>query len=210
MQNKDVEAVAENRSLGELVLRESGWQWRLARTILQGIVGVVIANLDLIVGWCVMEPSVRALVVALVRYCVRPWYDGSGTLPATGLTREDNPDPGELEIDGILGNLSVTKWQRELSTGIYDGVVSDQWVGCQPSIPNLVSVTWEGDGCSLVAQAMQRKVGAEIDGIIGPKTVRCLQRWLTERWFDCGIIDGILGPKTARAVQRSLNEGVWS
>lgn len=119
--------------------------------------------------------------VALVRYCVRPWYDGSGTLPATGLMREDNPDPGELEIDDILGNLSVTKWQRELSTGTYDCVVSGQWVGCQPSIPNLVSVTWEGDGCSLVAQAIQRKVGAEVDGLIGPKTVRCLQRWLTER-----------------------------
>ena len=27
---------------------------------------MVVANLDLIVGWCVMDPSVRALVVALV------------------------------------------------------------------------------------------------------------------------------------------------
>ena len=38
----------------------------MARTIAQGVIGVVVANLDLIVGWCVMDPSVRALVVALV------------------------------------------------------------------------------------------------------------------------------------------------
>ena len=67
-----MEIVAEDRGLGGMVLRENGWQWRLARTILQGIVGVVIANLDLIVGWCVMEPSIRALVVALVMAVLSP------------------------------------------------------------------------------------------------------------------------------------------
>ncbi len=72
MENKDVKIVTEDRGLGQLVLRENGWQWRLARTILQGIAGVVIANLDLIVGWCVMEPSVRALVVALVMAVLSP------------------------------------------------------------------------------------------------------------------------------------------
>jgi hypothetical protein len=39
MKNKDVKIVTEDRGLGQLVLRENGWQWRLARTILQGIVG---------------------------------------------------------------------------------------------------------------------------------------------------------------------------
>lgn len=42
------------------------WQWRLLRTIAQGVTGVVIANLDLIVGFCLVDPPVRALVVALV------------------------------------------------------------------------------------------------------------------------------------------------
>ena len=33
---------------------------------------MVVASLDLIVGWCVMDPSVRALVVALVMAVLSP------------------------------------------------------------------------------------------------------------------------------------------
>lgn len=50
-------------------LASNEWQWRLLRTIVQGVLGVlgvVIANLDLIMGWCVLDPSMRGLVVALV------------------------------------------------------------------------------------------------------------------------------------------------
>ena len=53
-------------------LASNEWQWRLLRTIVQGVLGVVIANLDLIIGWCVMDPSVRALVVALVMAVLSP------------------------------------------------------------------------------------------------------------------------------------------
>ncbi len=53
-------------------LASNDWQWRLLRTIVQGVLGVVIANLDLIIGWCVMDPSVRALVVALVMAVLSP------------------------------------------------------------------------------------------------------------------------------------------
>ena len=56
----------------EKFLTGNEWQWRLARTIVQGIIGVVIANVDLIVGWCVLDPSVRALVVALVMAVLSP------------------------------------------------------------------------------------------------------------------------------------------
>lgn len=44
----------------------------LLRTIVQGVLGVVIANLDLILGWCVLDPSMRALVVALVMAVLSP------------------------------------------------------------------------------------------------------------------------------------------
>ena len=53
-------------------LASNEWYWRLARTIVQGVLGVVIANIDLIMGWCVMDPSVRALVVALVMAVLSP------------------------------------------------------------------------------------------------------------------------------------------
>ena len=45
---------------------------RLARTIVQAILGVIVANADMIVGACVMEPQTRALIVALVMAVLSP------------------------------------------------------------------------------------------------------------------------------------------
>lgn len=53
-------------------LNSNEWQWRLARTVVQGVIGVLVANVDLIVGWCVVEPQVRGLVVALVMAILSP------------------------------------------------------------------------------------------------------------------------------------------
>lgn len=47
-------------------LTSNEWHWRLLRTIAQGVLGVVVANIDLLVGVAVLEPTWRALVVALV------------------------------------------------------------------------------------------------------------------------------------------------
>ena len=48
------------------------WKYRLARTIVQGVLGVVIANIDLIVGYAVLDPTQRALAVALVMAVLSP------------------------------------------------------------------------------------------------------------------------------------------
>ena len=53
-------------------LASNEWQWRLLRTIVQGVLGVVIANIDLIMGWCVLDPSARGLVVAMVMAVLSP------------------------------------------------------------------------------------------------------------------------------------------
>ncbi|WP_165043010.1 alanine racemase [Adlercreutzia sp. ZJ138] len=53
-------------------LTSNEWQWRLLRTVVQGVLGVLVANLDLILGWCVVDPGVRALVVALVMAVLSP------------------------------------------------------------------------------------------------------------------------------------------
>ena len=57
--------------MGEF-LSSNEWQWRLARTVVQGVIGVLVANVDLIVGWCVVEPAVRGMVVALVMAVLSP------------------------------------------------------------------------------------------------------------------------------------------
>ena len=48
------------------------WNWRLARTIVQGILGVVVANIDVLVGAAVLDPSARAIVVALCMAVLSP------------------------------------------------------------------------------------------------------------------------------------------
>ena len=50
----------------EEFLTSNEWPWRLARTIVQGVLGVVVANVDMLVGCAVLEPTWRAVAVALV------------------------------------------------------------------------------------------------------------------------------------------------
>ena len=47
------------------------WWW-LARTVAQGVLGVLMANLDLLVGTLALAPEWRALVVALVMAVLSP------------------------------------------------------------------------------------------------------------------------------------------
>ena len=47
-------------------LTSNEWPWRLARTIVQGVLGVLVANVDQLMGAVVLEPTWRAIVVALV------------------------------------------------------------------------------------------------------------------------------------------------
>ena len=56
----------------EKFLTGNEWHWRLLRTIAQGVIGVFVANVDLIVGFAVMDPTMRALVVAFVMAVLSP------------------------------------------------------------------------------------------------------------------------------------------
>lgn len=46
--------------------------YRLARTILQGLIGVLVAHIDLLVGYVILDPTQRAIVVALVMAILSP------------------------------------------------------------------------------------------------------------------------------------------
>ena len=56
----------------EKFLTGNEWNWRLLRTIAQGVLGVFVANVDLIVGFAVLDPAMRALVVAFVMAVLSP------------------------------------------------------------------------------------------------------------------------------------------
>lgn len=53
-------------------LTSNEWQYRLLRTIFQGVLGVIIANIDLITGMFVFDPTMKALIVALVMAVLSP------------------------------------------------------------------------------------------------------------------------------------------
>lgn len=47
-------------------------KYRLLRTIIQGIIGVIIANIDIIVGYGDFSPESKAIIVALVMAILSP------------------------------------------------------------------------------------------------------------------------------------------
>ena len=82
-------------------LTSNEWQWRLLRTIAQGVLGVVIANVDMLVGVAVIDPAWRAVVVALVMAALSPVMAELGTMrgeggPADGPAGGAGSEGGEL------------------------------------------------------------------------------------------------------------------
>lgn len=47
-------------------------KFRLLRTIVQGIIGVIVANLDVLIGYIVIDPTIRPIIVALVMAVLSP------------------------------------------------------------------------------------------------------------------------------------------
>lgn len=53
-------------------LTSNATKYRLLRTIVQGVLGVIIANIDIIIGYVVFDPSQRAIIVAIVMAVLSP------------------------------------------------------------------------------------------------------------------------------------------
>ena len=47
-------------------------KWRLLRTIVQGVLGVIVANLDVLTGFIVIDPVWKPIVVAVVMAILSP------------------------------------------------------------------------------------------------------------------------------------------
>lgn len=45
-------------------LTSNSWQWRLLRTVVQGVLGVMVANVDLLVGVAVLSPVMAEIGAA--------------------------------------------------------------------------------------------------------------------------------------------------
>ena len=127
-----------------------------------------------------------------------------------------NETPTPLAIDGAIGPLSVSAWQTQIG-GAVDGVISGQNPEYKDNLSALYSVTWTEEGSYLVELVQRKCIRAGFscgdygaNGILGPDSIKAIQKLLRSWGYEIGPIDGWLGPKTAKGIQRSINDGRWS
>jgi hypothetical protein len=114
-----------------------------------------------------------------------------------------------LEVDGYLGPISVSRWQRQCGTPI-DGCVSGQIKDCQRWFPNLTAVTFEGTGSELMRKVQEMAGVPNPSGIIARGSVCKIQGMLVLWGYDIADSEaGVIGVDTAKAIQQSLNDRRW-
>lgn len=126
----------------------------------------------------------------------------------TGIMTSGQTKSGPLDIDGIWGQATTKALQKSLGT-TQDGIVSDQYAGYRASNPGLSAASWEWHskttlGSDMV-RALQRKLGATVDGVAGPKTFRALQIRLGT--YQDGVISN--PSSCVKELQRRLNAGTF-
>ena len=129
---------------------------------------------------------------------------GSSEFPSTPSVVDEND--GLLDVDGYWGSATTRRLQEVLGTPT-DGVVSKQYTGWKTANPALVSgwewVSGAAATGSAVIRAIQQVVESEVDGLIGPDTIRAIQRHfgVTE---DGSFPEGAAG---IAEMQKALNAG---
>ena len=53
-------------------LNDNSTKGKLVRTIVQGVIGVLIANLDMLIGMIQIQPELKPMIVALVMAVLSP------------------------------------------------------------------------------------------------------------------------------------------
>lgn len=129
----------------------------------------------------------------------------AASIPSGG---EGTASVGKVAVDKKWGPATTRASQKVLGTYI-DGVVSKQSKRARKYLPNVSTASWKfvsnpGRGSNMV-RALQRLVGASIDGRCGPGTVAALQRFLKSKGYYSGAIDSKMGPGTVSGWQRYIN-----
>lgn len=127
-----------------------------------------------------------------------------------------------LKVDGLIGTSSITEIQEDLDAPYVDGEISRQnryWKKRNPGLTT--GWKWLGRRRALrgkgspTIRRFQRMLnalgfdpGAE-DGLIGPRFIKAVQRWLTSLGLYDGKIDGEVWREggTAKGLQKAINRG---
>lgn len=86
----------------------------------------------------------------------------------------------DLDVDGKWGTATTKRAQEVFGTTV-DGIVTDQYLCYKSQNPGLISFEWLNNPSSYgseLIRAIQKKVGANVDGHIGPETIKKMQKWL--------------------------------
>lgn len=114
----------------------------------------------------------------------------------------------KLDVDGVFGSKTILALQRALNAPYKDGVISRQQVANKKYLA-ACTTGWEfGTGFAQGSQTielLQKKIGAEVDGVIGKNTVKALQKYLGT------YVDGYLDNPSpcVKELQRRLNAGTF-
>ena len=113
---------------------------------------------------------------------------------------------GDIDVDGYWGRNTTKKLQQHF--GLYvDGIISSQYAVYENSNPGLVG-GWDWVSSpkgSPTIRAIQKAVGVEQDGIIGPLTIKAMQRY-----FGTPVDGEIWGPSAmVKKMQAALNAGTF-
>lgn len=104
-----------------------------------------------------------------------------GELGDTKPTKKPNKEEKKhiIEEDGKWGTDTTKKAQEVFKTTV-DGIVTDQYKCYEAQNPGLIAFEWLNNpsnyGSELI-RAIQKKVGANIDGHIGPETIKKMQKY---------------------------------
>nr|DAE90290.1 MAG TPA: CHAP domain protein [Caudoviricetes sp.] len=124
---------------------------------------------------------------------------------------EDLSEGTNSMTDAWWGRATTYALQASLGTPA-DGIISGQDPYVEDNVTR-AGTGWETEEDpegSQVIEALQQKLGVEVDGIVGPDTISALQQHLKNRGHDLEV-DGVAGYRTVECLQYELSNGtLWS
>ena len=142
----------------------------------------------------------------------RSWSQVAGVVrPYWGA--ETPAAPGAIAEDGLWGEATTLKLQQVLGCPYTDGQISRQNAAWRGICPGCTS-GWEWvdggiDPGSQTISAVQERIGAGVDGFIGPDTINALIAYEMGHGSGATECDGCLDESslTIKQMQRDLNAG---
>lgn len=104
-----------------------------------------------------------------------------------------------LKIDGDAAKRTIWTWQEVMGSAYVDGWVSGQYHENRKWFPAIRNVTYEDTGESMLVKLVQRELGLEPDGYMGPDFARGVNERL-------GLDGKTIDSRCVRALQARLNQ----